>query len=54
MKLIDGACLMRHEHLAGELVEPMQIGQTSSGHAGILHHPPEAFARVEVVPAMGG
>ena len=54
MKLIDGAFLMRHEHVAGTLVELMQIGKPSSGPDGILHHPPEAFDRVEVVPAMGG
>ena len=45
---------MRHEHLAGALVELMQISKTSSGPDGILHHPPEAFDGVEVVPTMGG
>ena len=54
MELIDGAFLMRHEHVAGTLVELMQIGKPSSGPDGILHHPPEAFDRVEMVPAMGG
>jgi hypothetical protein len=54
VKLIDGAFLMRHEHLAGALVELRQIGKTASGPDSIFHHPPEAFDRVEVVPAMGG
>src|SRR4029450_13190813 len=39
VKLIDGAFLMRHEHLAGTLVELMQIGKPSSGPGGTLHHP---------------
>jgi len=34
-----GPFVMRHEHLAGTLVELMQIGKTSSGPDGILHHP---------------
>jgi hypothetical protein len=54
VKLIDGAFLMRQEHLTGALVELMQIGKTSSGPDGIFHDPPEAFDRIEVVPTMGG
>src|SRR4029453_16368962 len=50
---IDGPFLMRHEHVAGTLVERREIAQTSSGANGVLPHPPEAFNRVEVVPAMG-
>jgi len=53
VELIDGPFLMRHEHVAGTLVERREIAQTSSGANGVLHHPPEAFNRVEVVPAMG-
>src|SRR5215475_4534002 len=45
---------MRHEHVVGPLGELRQIGTPSSGPAGILHHPPEACDRGEVVPAMGG
>ena len=52
MKFIDGALLMRHEHLAGAFVELMQIRKTPSCPNRILHHPPEAFDRVEVVPTM--
>jgi hypothetical protein len=50
--LIDGTFLMRHEHVAGALVELMQSGKTSSGSDGVLHHAPEAFDGVEVVPTM--
>src|SRR5215510_6941081 len=32
----------------------MEIGKTPSGADGVLHHPPEAFNGVEVVPTMGG
>ena len=31
----------------------MEIGKTSSGADGVLHHPPEAVNGVEVVPTMG-
>ena len=54
VELINGSLLMRHEHLACALVELMEIGKTSSGANGVLHHPPEAFDGVEVVPTMGG
>ena len=53
MKLIDGALLMRHKHLAGALVELRKIAKTASGADGVLHHPPEAFDGIEVVPTMG-
>ena len=54
VELIDGPFLMRHEHVSGTLVERREIAQTPSRANGILHYPPEAFNRVEVVPAMGG
>ena len=44
---------MRHKHLAGTLVERREIAQTSSRANGVLHHPPEAFDRVEVMSAVG-
>lgn len=54
MKCIHRSLVMRHEYLACALVEPLEIGKTSSGADGVLHHPPEAFKGVEVVPTMGG
>ena len=54
VELIDGPFLMRHEHVAGTLVERREIAQTSSRANGVLHHPPEAFKRIEVMAAMGG
>ena len=54
VKLVDGALLMCHQHPTGALVELRQIGKTSSGTDGVLHHPPETFDGVEVVPTMGG
>ena len=53
VELVDRPFLVRHEHVAGTLVECREIAQTSSRANGVLHHPPEAFNRVEVVPAMG-
>jgi hypothetical protein len=53
VELIDGPFLMRYKHLAGPLVERREIAQTSSRANGVLHHPPEAFDRVEVVATMG-
>src|SRR5207244_11730150 len=50
----DGTFLMRHQHLAGALVELRKITKTASGADGVLHHPPEAFDGIEVVPTMGG
>ena len=54
MERINRSLLMRHEYLAGALIEQMEIGTTPSGADGILHHAPKAFNRVEVVPTMGG
>src|SRR6266567_9185289 len=54
VKRIDGALLMCHQHPTGALVELRQIGKTSSGTDGVLHHPPKTFDGVEVVPTMGG
>src|SRR4030095_1281472 len=31
----------------------MEISKTASGADGILHHPPEAFDRIEVMPTVG-
>jgi len=45
---------MRHQHLAGALVELRKITKTASGAAGVLPHPPEAFDGIEVVATMGG
>jgi hypothetical protein len=53
VKLIDGSLVMRHEYLAGALVELMQIRQTASSADGVLHHPPEPFNGIEAVPTMG-
>src|SRR5215475_8889899 len=53
VELIDGPFLMRHEHLAGALVELRQIGKASSSADGVLHHPPEAFDGIEMVAPMG-
>ena len=53
MKLIDGSLVMRHEYVAGAPVELMQIRQTASSADGVLHHPPEPFNGIEVVPTMG-
>jgi transposase len=46
VELIDGPFLMRHEHLAGALVERRKITKISSRSNGVLHHPPEAFRAV--------
>src|SRR4029434_10737456 len=53
VKLIDGSLVMRHEYVAGAPVELMQIRQTASSADGVLHHPPEPFNGIEVVPTMG-
>src|SRR5215475_11552329 len=53
VELIDGPFLMRHEHLAGALVELRQIGKASSSADGVLHHPPEAVDGIEMVATMG-
>src|SRR5262245_11541741 len=43
VKLIDGSLLMRHEHVAGTLVERREIAQTPPRSNAVLHHAPEAF-----------
>jgi hypothetical protein len=43
---------MRREYSTCALIELMQIGQTPSGTAPVLHHAPEAFKRIEVVATM--
>ena len=53
MKRIDGTLLMCHKHLAGALVEPMEMGTTASGANRVLQHPPEAFERMKMVATMG-
>ena len=53
VKRIDGALLMRPEHLAGALIELRKLAKTSPGADCILHHPPEAFDGVEVMSAVG-
>ena len=53
VKLIDRALLMRHEHLAGSPVELLEGTETAPRSNDVLHHPPEAFDGVEVVPTMG-
>jgi hypothetical protein len=52
-KRIHRALLMRHEHLADSLIEPLEIGKTPSGADGVLHGAPEAFNGIEVVPTAG-
>jgi nitric oxide reductase large subunit len=54
VKRIDRALLMRHEHLAGAPVELLEGAETAPRPNSVLHHPPEAFDRVEVVATMGG
>ena len=53
VELIDGPFLMCHEHLTGTLVERREIAQTPSRANGVLHDPPEAFDRIEMVATMG-
>jgi hypothetical protein len=53
MKRINRTLLMGHEYLARALVKLMQIGKTSSRSNAVLHHAPEAFDGVEVVPTVG-
>jgi hypothetical protein len=52
MKRIDGSLVMGHEHVARALIELMQIGKTPSGADLVLHHAPEAFNGIEVMPAL--
>jgi hypothetical protein len=44
---------MRLEHLAGSPVELLEGAETTPCSNGVLHHPPKAFDRVEVVATMG-
>ena len=53
VKCIDGSLVMGHQHAARALIELMQIGKAPSGTDPVLHHPPEAFNGIEVVPTMG-
>ena len=52
MKLIDWSCLMLRKYASRALIKLMQIGKTPSGTDPVLHHAPEAFNGVEVVPTM--
>ena len=52
VKCINRSLLMCHEYLTGTLVELKEIMKTASGSNGVLHHAPEAFDGVEVVPTM--
>jgi hypothetical protein len=45
---------MRHKHLAGSPVELMEGAETAPRSNRVLHHPPEAFNRIEVMAAVGG
>ena len=53
VKRINWTLLMGHEYVARALVELMQIGKTPSRANAVLHHPPEAFNGVEMVPTVG-
>ena len=53
MKRIDRSLLMGHEYVSCALVELMQSRKTPSSADRVLHHPPEAFDRVQVVAIMG-
>ena len=44
---------MGHEYLACALVKLMQIGKTPSRSNAVLHHAPEAFDGIEMVPTVG-
>jgi hypothetical protein len=52
-ELIDGPLLMGHEHLAGSLIQLMQIRTLAASANDFFHAPPEAFNRIEMV-ATGG
>ena len=54
MKCINGSLLMSHEHLACAVIELRQGRKTPSGADCVLHHAPEAFNGIEMVPTMGG
>jgi len=44
---------MSHQHLARTLIKLMETAKTSSRSNAVLHHAPEAFDRIEVMPTMG-
>jgi hypothetical protein len=52
VKLIDWSCLMLRKYSTRALIQLMQVGKTPSGTDPVLHHAPEAFNGVEVVPTM--
>jgi hypothetical protein len=54
VKRIDGALWMCHKPLAGAPVEWMEVAETAPCSHRVLHHPPAAFDRVEVMAAVGG
>jgi hypothetical protein len=45
---------MSHQHLARPVVKLMETAKTSSRSNAVLHHAPEAFDGIEVMPTMGG
>jgi len=53
VKRIDGSLLMRHQDLACAVVQQLEIGKTPPRANAVLHHAPEAFNGIEVVPTMG-
>ena len=53
VKCIYGSLVMRHKHSTRAMVELREIGKAPCGANPVLHHPPEAFDGVEVVPTMG-
>ena len=52
VKLINRSLLMRHEYLAGALVELREMVKTSSRANRVLHRTPEACDGVEVMSAV--
>ena len=54
VKRINGTLLMGHKYLAGAFVKLHQVAKAASCPNRALHHPPEAFDGVEMVPTMGG
>jgi hypothetical protein len=47
MKRINGTLLIRHKHRAGSPVKLIEGVETAPRSNRVLHHPPEAFDRVE-------
>jgi hypothetical protein len=54
VKRLNGTLLMGHKYLAGAFVKLHQVAKAASCPNRALHHPPEAFDGVEMVPTMGG